>query len=342
MMFTPLAISLSIWLLYYPAIVLLIAGYVLWSQRDRLNDSQPLLWLTLVFALGTATTLLNNPTWSGFWGMSWFALAVAAALFATQSPYLESGLLVLTVWVVGESALRLVGKLAGVDWLWMTPDKYAWRLVLLSGDWGNWTGMLTVAAPVALQRVRGKWRWGLAMALTVILFFSGSRGAWLAALVAALVALAMARGRGWQLLVVNVALFGLLFLAAGDLLFADRGGVQAGMVQSTGRVTFAGVAIDGIVQHPIAGNGAGSFSMEDYGLDGIYHPHNMLLSWLYDYGVLGVAALCGWLWSLRGGLRREHAPALVAMGVWGLFMSPIMSIQVLFFWYLGGMYHATR
>ncbi len=338
-MMTPLLIAHTSLLYQIPVALLIVACALFWHKRHTLIDSPPQLWLMLFLAIGSATTLLNNPSWSGFWGISWLSLAGSAALLPHNRED-RQGLLLLTLWIVIEGAIRLVAKMAGQYWLWLTPDQYAWRLVLFFGDWGGWTGLLAIAAPAALLHVRSWRRVALALALTFILFWSGSRGAWFAALAAALVALVIARGRGWQLLGCNVLVFGLLFVFAGDLLFADRGGVQVGMTQSTGRDLFATVAWEQFLRHPIAGNGLGSYSLAQYGLDGIYHPHNWLLSILHDMGLAGAAAGIGYVWSLRSGLRRarQHIVVLVALGVWGMFMAPIMAVQVLVFWYLGGIY----
>lgn len=335
----PILIAHTSLLYQIPLLLLAIATILLWTIRPIAN-TQTQKWLVLLLATATASTLLSNPTWSGFWGMSWLYLAGMSSLITEKSSqkHHNHGLLLLTVFIVGEGIVRLLlGKLMGVDRLWLSPAKYAWRLSLLSGDWGGWTGILSVAAPIALARLQGKWRCVIALALTIILFFSGSRGAWLAAFASALAALAIARGRGWHLLLVNMTLFGLLFVFAGDLLFADRGGIK-GITQSTGRVTFVDLALEAIAQRPLVGNGSGSFSLSG---EGIYHPHNLVLAWLHDYGILGAAALSGWLWSFRGAISRERIPTLVAMGVYSLFMTPIMSVQVLWFWYMGGL-HAPK
>jgi O-antigen ligase len=314
----------------FPAIILLIVS-CLFALRFRSGlHPQSTTYLLLYLALTTLSTLAFNASASGFWALSWLFFSVILFVHG-QGQGQEQQLTILTLFLLVEGSARLAARVAGHPALWLTPPGYGWRISLLSGDWGGWTGLLCIAAPFALNSMKGWRRTLLSLDLTIILFFSGSRGAWIAALGAASVSLWMTKGRGWTLLTLNLSLGAMLFATSSGLLFEDRGGVAAGVGSDTGRLSFHEVALKEIGNRPLFGNGAGNFEWAG----GIYHPHNAILAILHESGVVGFFSFFLFLLSMRKRIER-NLPTFVAFTFYAMFMTPIMSVQALFFWWLGG------
>lgn len=91
-------------------------------------------------------------------------------------------------------------------------------------------------------------------------------------------------------------LYGLSAIISESDLSADRG--SASLLSRLGLWNDAAQAI---AQQPFLGHGQGSFGVLVSEQRGVLHPHNLALQLLYDWGVLGAAAIAWLVWA---GIRR--------------------------------------
>jgi hypothetical protein len=86
---------------------------------------------------------------------------------------------------------------------------------------------------------------------------------------------------------------------------------------SNGRTELWRKAIAAIAQHPIIGHGEGQFFFQE-GMMQVHHPHNSILQFLYQWGVLGLAGVVAMTFAtlrrLRLFLHHERPVALPALG----------------------------
>jgi O-antigen ligase len=165
---------------------------------------------------------------------------------------------------------------------------------------GRGAGTLALLASIGLITRRYRWWFALPMiaVAVVALFYSGSRGPLLGALVAILVAIVFSPGRFRALpkILVTIALFGgaMIGVAAAPAISQDRiGTLAAGQLDAsaTTRLDLYERAISISMSYPLGIGWAGFSSYERYE----EYPHNLALEVLVEAGWLSAAALVAWL-----------------------------------------------
>lgn len=204
------------------------------------------------------------------------------------------------------------------------PDKFPWMLRLPSAtnirQIGNNLGMLAVAPVALLLMNQGstKWRYWLAVvAILSFMLWTGSRATLLGLAIGVSAGLAAVRSvmavRNLLLLLtssVAAAAVSLLFPiphpAFGMFRMVDSIGAQEDV--SSGRWEMWANTIEQITLSPWIGYGSGRYRenmQEIYGFD-YNHPHNFVLQYVYDWGLIGGLAaatlllLLGvWIWRSK-------------------------------------------
>jgi O-antigen ligase len=195
------------------------------------------------------------------------------------------------------------------DALWHEPER-------ISGWWDPAVGGSVLVGALGLHlpgalggKGRARWVALLGCAITTIaLVATGTRGAWIAALVMLVLAIGarvvMSRryGVGIALLIVVLVGAGVSFAlvreGAGVRIDQAREQIRRaseGDLDSTigARISMADKAIESFAAHPVRGVGAGGFRgvMEttDSTLDDAAHAHNQVLQWASELGFVGLA-----------------------------------------------------
>lgn len=157
------------------------------------------------------------------------------------------------------------------------------------------------------------------VALLLLLWATGSRGAWLAVAIGAIY-------HAWPMLTLSIRLWGMV---------ATGGGLIAAMTlrppSDLGRIAVWAAAWDAFKDRPWLGWGAGNYLMvaelyrnplwdEVYGATTQDHAHNLFLEAMAASGLVGLVALCGLLCSLWMNTRecRTTRAALLGCFVVGL------------------------
>jgi hypothetical protein len=200
-----------------------------------------------------------------------------------------------------------------------------------------------------------KWLFVLARIIGLsLLFWSGSRGAMLAWLLAFLTFIGLsgqwAKLRGWLFEVSVAVVLALLFdvgnPSMGFLNAFFRSGIGAGGLDgmSSGRLSLWLKTLDALHESDVAlwGAGGNGFVRLRLMFDQIFHPHNIVLQVLTDWGAGGFLLL---LWLVRQGLpdhisaRKGSNDGMVGLGaalmvfllVTGLLDGGLYHLQYLFF-----------
>jgi O-antigen ligase len=201
--------------------------------------------------------------------------------------------------VMVESLARLIGRLSGVYWLWITPAGLGWRVQLLACDWMVYTQIILLTLPEVYERARRERLWLLWLAaFEVVLFFSGQRSAWLAALVMVLI---LCRKNDVAIVSMYLAAFMVMGIAWGDLVFEDRDAHAAytTMIQvvmsDMSRFSMWKHALQEFWSSPLIGSGLGSYIIGDCRVYCAIHAHNVFLDILAKSGLVGAAL---WIWAL--------------------------------------------
>jgi len=200
-------------------------------------------------------------------------------------------------------------------------------------------------------------KWLLVMARIIglsFLFWSGSRGAMLAWLLAFLTFISLsgqwAKLRGWLFEVILAVVLALLFdvgnPSMGFLNAFFRSGISAGGLDgmSSGRLSLWLKTLDALYEPGVAllGFGGNGFVRLRLMFDQIFHPHNIVLQVLTDWGAGGFLLL---LWLVKQGLPDQIAAwkgssgGMVGLGValmvfllvTGLLDGGLYHLQYLFF-----------
>lgn len=168
---------------------------------------------------------------------------------------------------------------------------------------------------------------GFAALATLCVLLSFSRGGYLALAVVA-VGLALSHRRRWILLGAAVAAFVILMLGSSTvrhriLLELD---FSNGSNTLVGRFHLWSVALQMLRDHPIFGAGLSGFATvigpywNPTNIDRFTYPHNIILNFWSETGLLGLAAflwilVAGFVWSWRGYRRTEDGWRFIHLGV---------------------------
>lgn len=340
----------------FPATILLVlwgcwqSASLLWSPDYRYGGQEfvKLRWMALIFVL-----------WPVMDRRAWLIAALAAGLLCGHLAQLSTALG--RAWEIS----ALVYPFNGSDFPWGNdPDRNGgWYHPLIAGS--MFVASLGLHLPVAVMG-KGRVRWLAAAASAVVIagiLATGTRSAIVgaAALIVGVLAIAAWRGRSQLVkpLLVGVVIAG-VGVGAGALLVGDkvvrrfdlaasqfRGAVERGEFNTDvgARVAMAAAAGQAVLDHPIAGVGAGGFSsvykpwLAARGIDPASvrtfdHAHNALLHVAATTGLVGLTlvalvALAVFVAAFRGlpGLGTYHAgPAFALLGL--LLVSPIDPVQL--------------
>lgn len=297
---------------------LLVSEYPLLSVRElRALIFEPVLFFWLLH------TLRGSPTWA-LWGFLAGATLTAVAAVA-QGPLGIGG-------TAAEGVLRAQAWYPSANHLALMLGR-AWPF-FLAGAVGRWPLLWLPAAVV-----------GLAIVLTF------STGGWLGALAATLVVMAMCLRR--RTATIFGAAAALLLLAVSALAIGGLLPERLNPLRQTGgfRVDLWLSSIDMVRDHPLLGIGLDNFAhlyQQVYLRPGgaaepnLSHPHNWLLNFWLELGVLGVVAF-GWLlvrfWrQLRDGkqswLAAGAAGAMVDLLVHGWIDNSYFLVDLAFLFWL--------
>lgn len=180
--------------------------------------------------------------------------------------------------------------------------------------------------------------------LVLALMFDSGRSALLGVLVGALVASWLEHKRVWHprqaIFLLALLTYG-GYVAAHHVLTPDFDLVSLKHSDSSGRNIIWAQAVHQWLQNPIWGHEMRN-SVSGLPYWQVYHPHNLPLQLLSEYGVLGAVMLAGWVFigiSIFCGIRHRApilAGGLVAIGLDGLFsgMWVYPDTQMMLAWYM--------
>jgi O-antigen ligase/polysaccharide polymerase Wzy-like membrane protein len=260
---------------------------------------------------------------SALWGSPSTEAAREAERCALYAAALTALLLVVRPW---PTTSLLAGVLAGVVALALyglgqrvldpqPPDPYQGSLLYEPVGYANAVGLLMALGVVLAlgllvdekERAQRALLAAAAGIAGVALSLTGSRGAWLAALVGAGVLVVLRNGwvRRHRLAVASLALVGIAVVA-----FATT------KVSLGDRPAYWRVAVDDAAEHPYFGSGAGSF--DDYWLDHrpipayVQDAHSLYLETAAELGLVGLVLLLCALGAPLAAATRTRDPRLVA------------------------------
>lgn len=253
------------------------------------------------------------------------SILIAQAIEQTTHDRVGKAVLLAASIILAESLVRLAGRAAGVDWLWLSPPNLGWRVLLLAGDWMDYTQPMLMALPLVFHRARRNRWWCVWLgAFLIALFFSGQRSAWLAAL---FVLLILPKGKQqWMISTTCIAIFLCLFVLWRDLIFVDRtthegGGTLLVAVSSDmSRSAMWKQAKDLWLDYPLLGVGYGNYKIGECATYCAYHAHNQALDILTKTGIVGFT-IWGWiLYEVGKHIRgKEQLSLILAMGILAIF-----------------------
>lgn len=230
----------------------------------------------------------------------------------------EQSIIALALLIALESAIHLIARTAGIASLWI-GDATAWRVQLIACDWMIYNQIILAAIPLIAARAHHNHRWHIALALmTLTLFWSGQRSAWLAA--AAIAAI----HRSWSTTAAaiggHILIFACCFALWSPLVLADRAHyarthppatpTAAALTTDMSRGEMWHAALEAWRTSPIIGTGhyvAGSLEAGYIA----YHPHNLPLEILTKHGIVGML-LWLWLWTTALKSQRNWHPTAIA------------------------------
>lgn len=318
------------------------------AKRQRLPQS-PVAWpLAALVGSAALSTLLSVDPRLSFPGLLealtpvlGFYVVCDLLLAGWPAATFVDALLILTSILLGQ------GLLATAQWYWawwqMRVPEYPPFLVPFRlyevGDHPNLLApLLNLALPFAILRLaqaRGRLQrlaYGAWLgAATIILFYTRSRGGWVASSVVVAMALAWllfqrrparltdlagwARrtGRVWLATAAYLALFAALFALDAHLSPSEYSTSGGSAMQLASRPVFWRIAWQDFWAHPLAGSGPLTYAVAFVNAHGAVrgflapHAHNVFLHTLAEQGLVGLSAL-GWLLAasavaLLGGLR---------------------------------------
>lgn len=323
--YQPFGLAAYDWQRWIEALMLAFATSVCLPQGYRLCcllTGPERCWLALLSLMMFASTALSDVGW-----LSWVALLrlwLWAALLVSLPvafSYVSEGVGRKICWGV-MAGLGLYAFYAGVGLFVLASHGVYDRTISVVGfaNVNHAAGFLALAVMilpgVAVNVLSGSYRLKSGVALLVaaplvmLLFIIGSRGSFLGMVAGALAVIILAKRE------VSVpyckTLIGYLLSGAalyGLLRWAVRGALESpekSLFSDSGRLQLYQLAWDGIVSAPFWGHGPLSYAAIDETL--LAHPHNLLLTFLYEYGgvatflgVLLLAALS--LWVLKNRAR---------------------------------------
>jgi hypothetical protein len=341
----PLFVPIAIWLIYW------------WFATGKLRVSLPIdAPIAAYLLLGYITTILSDNPTNGMLELIYTPFAVAVLYRVAYGlrhgefdrPAVVRLITTAAILIMAESAVRLAGRAAGIDWLWHTEDcpwcdAYArsWRVWLWSGDWMTYALILLVATIVGPP-------W-LLLPAVVVAFWSGSRSAWLSFGVWGL--LSGIHDAFYRRYIVY-SIPSLLLLISLPVFFApmvmsDRIGEADAteryvditdlraeqMTHDSGRSEFMREANALWLQSPLWGSGWGSYWFSSGpGRYETFHPHHHTAYVATSHGAIGVALLFVivvrvWWWART---RRDAAVQAVVglVALYSLFNSIICSMLI--------------
>jgi len=179
------------------------------------------------------------------------------------------------------------------------------------------------------------------------LYLTFSRGAWLALILAGAVWI-LSRARIRLSVLFGLGLIGLLLvspLAVNRIkqTFTDR--------SSHDRIALLRVAGRELAEHPILGNGLGGFPQtlanSDYTGEPVNYPHNIILNFWLELGLLGIVSFAGAavvllkrFWRSQTALTASAGLALLVLLIHGLVDVPYFKNDLsVMFWFLAAMFY---
>lgn len=276
--------------------------------------------------------------------------AMARVSFRERSSLIEWALNAMLV-----SGVALAGHAIFQEWAGSvsTWDGRASSLFESANYLALYLGPILTYAGLQALRCRSWWHAGAAVILAVGLFFTQSYAAWIAVSVALSLGVFLEQrlSRRWLLLPV----------LAGTILVLTQLGTDkftqfidfAGRSSSSVRLEVYEISLRLIAEHPLLGIGLGQFE-QFYSVNApeilgqapmewvMLHPHNIVLAFWLNMGLLGVLVFGWMLWRsaqwLRekpGSVQRIAVFMLLAMLVHGLFDTPYFKNDLAFqFWLL--------
>jgi len=226
----------------------------------------------------------------------------------------EQSMIALALLIALESGVHLIGRTAGIATLWI-GDTTSWRVQLIACDWMIYTQIILAALPLIAARAHNNARWHIVIALmSLVLFWSGQRSAWIAAAaIAAIHWLHHRTPRTTAAIAGHIAIFALCFALWSPLILADRANyarthppaaahttptdtptAAATLTTDMSRGKMWRTALDAWSRSPIIGTGHYEIGSLDAGSIA-YHPHNLPLEILTKHGIVGMLL---WLWLL--------------------------------------------
>lgn len=236
----------------------------------------------------------------------------------------------------------------------MVPDKetFPWVLRMPTGTNIRQIGYyvaITGVAPLALL-LFAKHRIFFAaisfMATVMFVSWTGSRGALLGLMIGSIAALLLARHKPS---IKRVCLaFAFFVTGIGSSILLPTPGPEFGLIRmmesgkaedkTSGRMQIWSDSIQEIIDRPLVGHGSGTFNRNmkaKYDID-FNHPHQFVLQYAYDWGVIGASAalllLAKLLWSIwRIARARNDASGFAAMGSFLVIVSVALIDGALFY-----------
>lgn len=207
---------------------------------------------------------------------------------------------------------------------------------------------------VTNRKLRLAWAIGAVVAIGSVLFLLQGRSGLVAVVVvvATFLALHTRKSRRWPV-ALGVTLLGIALVTSSPLMksrlttaYEDIASYQAVDRTSLGlRINMWKLALDQMVDHPIAGTGSGTYhqiAAQHFGHCEYTctHPHNQYLFFGMEYGLIGLLAFLWLLWRLLGMARHSTTSesavlyALVAvLAVDSLFNVPLWYRAISYFFY---------
>lgn len=234
------------------------------------------------------------------------------------------------------------------------------RCLLLLVDAGG--ASINISHRLFVGELGGPNAFGLVLALSAILIFqASSEGSWLAWLRLALPPLlvvmyltfsrgafvSLAAGTAALILVSRTPLFQKLAMVCGVVVitgwvveafpYVGTRLTDLSVSGSSGRDLIFRRALDGFLDHPLLGNGFGSFT--NVTLAGETSAHNVYLQVLFEAGLLGFGgvAVAAWI-LLRRLVSRQAVPLLVAIAVGSATDNHFLVVQISWFFPLAIIY----